>query len=65
MTTVDWALRVRPSQRETILSLLNDNLYMLHGVLNFINKCDPDFANNYAERFTDYYNQYKATQPRQ
>ena len=65
MVSVDWALRVRPSQRETVLPFLNDNLFMLQNILNLCHKFDPEFAKSYMEQFNSYYNQYQSVQKNQ
>jgi hypothetical protein len=60
-TNIDWMLRMRPLQRESIIPVLNENIQGLGGLLNFISKYDEEFANQYTARFSSYYEQYKSS----
>lgn len=65
MTNIDWMLRLKPSQRETVLPLLNDNFAMLRNLLNVCYQYDQEFAQSYMEQFNHYFNQYQSGQKRQ
>ena len=59
MTNIDWMLRLRPMQKETIMPLLNENMQYLSSVLRFISQYDNEFVQPYIEQFTNYYNLYQ------
>ena len=61
MTNVDWALRVRPSQRESVIHLLNE-IYTLENILILCNNYDQEFSKQYIEKFNRYSNQVKSLQ---
>ena len=59
LTNIDWILRLRPAQRETVVPLLNNNLSWLQQLLSLCYQYDKDFAQPYIERFRQYSDQYK------
>ncbi|MDR2915507.1 MAG: DUF2723 domain-containing protein [Tannerella sp.] len=65
MGNVDWMLRLKPSQRETVMPLLNDNLALLRNLLNVSYQYDKEFAQAYMEQYNSYFNQYQSGQKRQ
>jgi len=62
MTNIDWALRVRPLQRDAVLSMMSESFSTLHSILSVIHNFDQEFANLYMEQFNNYYNQYQSSQ---
>ena len=65
MTNVDWMLRLRPSQRESILPMLNDNLSTLRDLLSLSHRYDPEFAQSYMEQYNNYFNLFQSAQKQQ
>ena len=65
MSNVDWMLRLKPSQKESILSMLNENLSVLRDIIRLCDNYDQEFAQPYIERFGDYLNQYQSGQKQQ
>jgi len=62
--TVDWILRLKPSQRESVISELDLNFRTLYYLIDSSNKNDPEFTKSYSDRFTNYYNLYQSGQKR-
>ena len=60
LINIDWMLRLRPLQRETVLPLLNDNMRYLSMILGHIGQYDNEFIQPFRERFNIYYNKYKS-----
>ena len=61
LTSVDWAMRVKPSQKESVAPLLNE-IYALQNILSLCYKYDKEFSDPYVEKFTPYYNQIQSEQ---
>ena len=62
ITNVDWMLRLKPSQRATINSLLEREISMLQGMISISNTHDKEFAQPYMEKVSNYINQYQKGQ---
>ena len=61
LTSVDWAMRVKPSQKESVVSLLNE-IYALQNILNLCYKYDKEFTDPFVEKYTPYYNKLQSEQ---
>ena len=59
-TNIDWMLRLRPSQRETVIPMLNTDLGTLNYLLDSSLQYDEEFAKPYRELFSHYYEKYKS-----
>jgi hypothetical protein len=60
MTNIDWMLRLRPAQRETVMPLLRENMDYMRYIFGFINQYDKDFIQPYMDQYGKYYNQYQS-----
>jgi len=65
ISNIDWMLRLRPSQRETIIPLLNRNLQGYELVLRYSLNADEEFAKPYYDLLSHYLEQYKNAFPRE
>ena len=65
MTNVDWIMRLKPSQRESVIGELHNNFSTLYGIIENSGQYDPEFAEPYKDRFTNYYNMYQTGQKNQ
>ena len=63
MTNIDWMLRLRPSQRETVMPQLNEYISYLNSILRFIGQHDSEFVKPYVEQLNQYINHYQAIMP--
>ena len=60
VSNIDWMLRLKPSQKETIMPLLNENMQVIREFLRVIYQYDNDFAQPYIDRYSKYYEQYQS-----
>ena len=65
ISNIDWMLRLRPTQRETVIPLLNDNLQNFEQLIRYSYQFDEEFAKPYFDEMNRYYEQYKLAFPRE
>ena len=65
LTNIDWILRLKPLQRESVSYELDLNFRALYLILGAGNKYDPEFIEPYSARFTNYINMYDSSKKRQ